>query len=444
MKHFLEHALPNLVQCTFPSAAALTEYVQPASEPLAQAADSNAAQAHTTTPQAQAQIYPLDAEPQAATAASCGQQGVGPKLSVVAGITEQTPAAQDREAPPEVNLYRALDGGAVAYTGDCNGSAQQAALCSEPAAALASQPSSAHTTLPTGRETTHAAQPVHAQALPNQEAATAEEAIVKSSGAMAMLAQMLDAVPAQAVTQVLPNQEAATAEEAVVESSGAMAMLAQLLEVVPAQAVMQMLAVRAGSSSCCSSGTPCIPVEATMQLLAELHSTELFKAVHQQLSHLAVTQPVTNSKHFGQIRPVDGSSNMQAQVTAGKCIGCGTSAYRTAETADQPSPDVCDAANSQPQLACTEPDNLCSQDCDSHAGFTETSKPYPLAEALCMLLLLVPASAWEDIPDLQVCPSCVARSAILMRLHAASCQGSDCLSHVKLSHHCFIANIVAA
>ena len=403
VKQFLEHAIPNLVQGTFPSAATLPKHLQLASDPVAQATDSNVTQAHTAAPQAQAQIHPLGAEPQATAAVSCGQQAVGPNLSAAAAsVTEQTPAAQAMASPLEVNLHRTLGVGAVA-TGDCNGSAQQATLCSEPAAALASQPSSAHITLPTGKAATHAAHPVQARVLPDQEAATAEEAIVRSSGAMAMLAQ--------------------------------------LLEAVPAQAVMQMLAVRAGSSSCCSSGTPCIPVEATKQLLAELHSTELFRAVDQQLSYLAV-MPVTNRKHSGEIRPVEGSSNMQAQETAGKCIGCGTSAPRTAETADQPSPDVCNAANSTPQQACLGLDALCSQDCDSHAGLTETSKPYPLAEALCMLLLLVPASAWEDIPDLQVCPSCVARSAILIQLHAASCQGLWMFESCRC-HHYFIANIIA-
>lgn len=66
----------------------------------------------------------------------------------------------------------------------------------------------------------------------------------------------------------------------------AKALLSQVLQAVPAQALQQTLAVRAGSASCCSSGTPCIPVEATKQFLAELHSTQLFQAVEEQLADM--------------------------------------------------------------------------------------------------------------------------------------------------------------
>lgn len=85
------------------------------------------------------------------------------------------------------------------------------------------------------------------------------------------------------VTDKSPNQAVTCMAEATSSSSDAQQLLSQILHAVPADAVRQTLVVRAGSANCCSSGTPCIPFEATQQFLAELHSLELFQAVQQQL-----------------------------------------------------------------------------------------------------------------------------------------------------------------
>lgn len=66
-------------------------------------------------------------------------------------------------------------------------------------------------------------------------------------------------------------------------SSSAKQLLTHILKAVPVHAMQETLVVRAGSASCCSSSTPCIPVEATKEFLAELHSTKLFQAIQGQL-----------------------------------------------------------------------------------------------------------------------------------------------------------------
>lgn len=142
-------------------------------------------------------------------------------------------------------------------------------LTQAPASALHSRPAEA------------AADAPHCQGTMMQHADMAKALTQEASFHAPDKCQAQPTVPSAAQIHSTASHEAPAGT--IMSSSSAEELLAHILKAVPVHAMQETLVVRAGSASCCNSVTPCIPIEATKELLAELHSTKLFQAIQEQL-----------------------------------------------------------------------------------------------------------------------------------------------------------------